>query len=173
MRHTQRLLRNLLILLLAQPCLAMDLSEAQIKAGFLYNFAKYTVWPYPAAGERTLCVVGDHLPGTVLAELDTLPLNDSILRARSLTRPEEAKDCHVLFIGYNERSRLGSWLASVQSLPVLTVSDIAWSGRPRTMINLYLERRRLRYDVNYLQVREAGLKLNTRLTELADTVYDY
>lgn len=171
MECMQYALRSLLLLLLASPCLAMDLGEARIKAGFLYNFVKHTEWP-SADKERVLCTVGQHLPNKVLDELDGLPLNEATLRIRKVDTPDQAETCHILFIGYSDRSAMSRWLNTVQMQPILTVSDIVGAGRPRSMINLFTEGRHLRYDINNSNVRASGLKLNSRLINLADTVYD-
>jgi len=57
--------------LLRAPASAQDVTEAALKAAFIYNFAQFTEWPVdalPAARERpfVLCVVGDDAVGDAL-----------------------------------------------------------------------------------------------------------
>ncbi len=163
---------SLLLMALWHPGMAMEVNEARIKTGFLYNFAKHTTWPGPAT-HRLLCVVEGHMPERYLLELEGLPLGQHALHTRSITQLSDARNCHVLFIGRNQRARLGEWLDAVDGLPVLTITDIGRMGHPKSAINLYTERRRLRFDINLAPARNGGLTLSSRLTELADTVYGW
>ncbi len=148
-----------------------DRGEPRIKAGFLYNFMKHTEWP-ETARERILCVGARALPDDALAGIDRLPLHDGLLAVRVVQAPEDTHACHALLLGRQQRANLNRWLNAVAMRPVLTIGDLAGIDRPSTMINLFTEGRRVRYDLNLAPARHVGLKFNPRLINLADTVYE-
>lgn len=149
---------------------AMDPGEAKIKSGFLYNFAKYTEWPGPAA-ERVACVAPKALSEEALAGIDRLPLQNAILIVRNVSTPDDIDGCHILLIGRAQRPNANQWLSRAARSPILTVADLILPDRPHSIVHLYMEGRRMRYDLHLGLARQAGLKLHTRLINLADTLY--
>jgi hypothetical protein len=150
---------------------AMDRSEALIKAGFLYNFAKYTEWPSPAP-ERLLCIAPGAMPADALDGIDQLPLPGSVLSVRHIRAVEEADACHILLLGRGQRADQAAWLNRVAERPTLSIADFTALNRPRAVIHLYMEGRRVRYDIHLGLARLAGLKFNPRLTNLAETLHN-
>ncbi len=149
----------------------LDANEGQIKAGFLYNFAKYTEWP-TAAPERLLCVAAKSLPDAAAQGIDQLPLQNAALRVRTITRPDDVSSCDILFIGRAQQADQQRWLTPATGRPILTIAESAGPGRPRAMIRLFSEGRRLRYDLHLGIARQMGLQFNPRLVNLADTLYN-
>lgn len=149
---------------------AMDPGEAKIKSGFLYNFAKYTEWPNPAA-ERIACIAPRALSEESLDGIDRLPLQNATLVIRAVTTPDETDGCHILLIGRAQRAEAHLWLARAAKSPILTVADLILPDRPHSIVHLYMEGRRMRYDLHLGLARQAGLKLHSRLINLADTLY--
>ncbi len=159
-----------LMLCVTQDAYPLDRDEGQIKAGFLYNFAKYTEWP-TAASERLLCVAAKALPDAAIQGIDQLPLQNSTLRVRTIARPGDAVSCDILFIGRPQHADQHAWLDQVAGRPTLTIADLAGPGRPRAMIRLFTEGRRLRYDLHQGMARQVGMQFAPRLVNLADTLY--
>jgi hypothetical protein len=153
------------------PVLAQERGEAQIKAGFIYSFAKHTEWPN-AARERVLCAAPGTLTEHALAGIAGLPLHEATLSLRHIVTPADTEGCHLLLLGRQQRAQLDAWLRVVETRAVLTVGDLVGVERPRTVINLFTEGRRVRYDLNLAVARAAGLKLNPRLINLADNVIE-
>jgi hypothetical protein len=151
---------------------AFDRSESHLKAGFLYNFVKYTEWP-AAVSKRIVCVAPGALAYEALSGLDGLPLpNNSSLVTRLVGAPSDAKDCDILFLGRAQRGVFDAWLNAVSNRAVLTVSDMGSAERFGAMIQLFTEGRRIRYALDLAPTRRAGLTLNPRLRNLADTLYN-
>jgi hypothetical protein len=161
----------LALVLSAATAHAQERGEAQIKAGFVYSFAKHTEWP-SSARERILCAAPQTLTEHALAGINGLPLHEATLAIRNITTPADTEGCHVLLLGRQQRAQLDAWLRAVESRAILTIGDLVGIERPRTVINLFTEGRRVRYDLNLAVARAAGLKLNPRLINLADNVID-
>jgi hypothetical protein len=153
---------------------AAQSAEREIKAAFLYNFAKFVEWPPGAfpepASPVTLCVLGDDALG---ASLETVvkgeTLNDRRLVVRRLRDPQEARDCHVLFVSPAER-RISQVLVSLRGAGVLTVGDGNDFLDQGGMIRLFLEQNRVRFDINLDAAERSRLKLSSKLLRLARTV---
>ena len=146
--------------------------EYELKAAFLYNFAKFVEWPPEAfAGDRsplTICVHGTDPFG------DTL---DNVVRGESLgersllvQRPESLdglRDCHVLFVSRSERTRFAEILSRVQGEPVLTVGDTDGFLKAGGVISFVLEENKVRFQINPEAAERSRLKISSKLLRLA------
>jgi hypothetical protein len=143
--------------------------ERNVKAAYLYNFAKFVVWPEPASSnEFRICVVGD--PAFAVAV-------DSIIKGenaagRQLVRmepesPEAARDCQILFIGSHAAQQGSALLAAVRRSPVLTVGDASDFLRQGGTIRFVTEDDRVRFDISPAAADLAGLKISSKLLRVA------
>jgi hypothetical protein len=150
---------------------AAERGEARVKAGFLYNFAKYTDWPGGDA-ERVLCLAPQALPESAAQGIDGLPLGGAALRVRAIGRPEDSGPCDILYVGAMPRAPSEHWLRAVENRPVLTISDGQSGMRSGVMIHIFAEGLRIRFDLYPDRARQHGLKFSSRLMNLADTVHN-
>src|SRR5258708_8684937 len=95
-----------------QPVRARSLAEYEIKAAFMYNFAKFVQWPAEAFGQAQspliLCVIGDDVFGPALDTIEHKLAQGRELKVRRQIRLEGARACHILFIAESEHARLRS-----------------------------------------------------------------
>lgn len=101
--------------------------EYQVKAAYMYNFAKFVDWPAQAFDSSTqpivFCVLGQTPLGPALR--DTLAgkvVDQRPLVFRQITDPKDASKCQVLFID-SDKKHLRLALDEVKSLNVLTVGE--------------------------------------------------
>lgn len=146
--------------------------ESAVQAAFVLNFAKFTEWP-PAGvlgkpGAMQLCQFGarDELAQAFRA-LEGRPLQGLPIQWRRVTRPDEVRGCHVLFI-----AETGLSLAQLGGQPVLTVSDLPGFAQQGGVIGLVRQSGRLRFEVNRGVAQAAGLRLSADLLSLAMSVVD-
>jgi hypothetical protein len=92
------------------------------------------------------------------------------IQVRILTRADEWRDCHVLFIPAAEKARGETILRALAQAPVLTVGDSEEFAQSGGIIGLKLRAGRVRFDINLAAARKAGLSLSSQLLKLADTV---
>src|SRR5262245_54700686 len=91
---------------LAQPSMAR---EYEVKAAFLFSFAKFVEWPPTAlAGESLVIgILGADPFGPVL---DKVVADQNVhgkkLTVRRFDASDDVTQCHILFIGRSEDSRL-------------------------------------------------------------------
>jgi hypothetical protein len=147
-------------------------SEYEVKAAFLFNFSKYVDWPegaLPGPADRiVICVLGENPFGTLLAE----DVRDKRVNGRELA-VHEAKSlsatagCHIVFIASSEQARLDEIIGRLGDRPVLTVSDAESVADRGVILGLTLKDNRVRFEVNLVAARRAGLKLSSQLLKLA------
>jgi hypothetical protein len=153
-----------------------QVGEDDLKAAFLYNFAKYVEWP-PSAFAGTspetfrLCVVAD--PPFVKMVHDIVAAETIDDRPVVLLMPEgaeAARRCHILFIGGDERDRAPGLLSAVQSSPVLTVGNGVEFLDLGGIVGFVRDGTRVRFDVNTAVARRVGLAISSRLLRIARRV---
>lgn len=153
--------------------IAEEFPEYQLKAAFLYNFAKYIHWPSNTAAKSplTIGVLGDDPFGTLLpATIAGKTVNDHSLKLKYLKRDDPIADVDILFVSRSERERVPSVLAGLQGKSVLTVADMDRFGQQGGMINLILVGKSVRFEMNVEAIERAGLKVNSKLGNLGIVV---
>ena len=147
-------------------------SEYQIKAAFLFNFAKFVQWPPAAFAEPTSPIVfgvlGDNPFHEDLARtIQNKRIDEHPLVIREFHALSEAKNCHILFISASEKSRLPEIMAALKGAGVLTVSETDDFIESGGMINFVQAGTKLRFQINQESAVKAGLKISSKLLILA------
>ena len=145
-----------------------------VKAGFLFNFAKFTEWPtLPSTAPILMCVVGDERIAAALAEtVREQKISDHSL---DVSRPQDSatwRTCHVLFLAEAELRRSPVGLDAVRSVQVLTVSDGKDFSQAGGIIEFYLEGGKMRFAINVDAADRSGVRLSSRLLGLAKIIRD-
>jgi hypothetical protein len=161
-------------LLVSAPALPAP-SEYQVKAVFLFNFARFVDWPavtfVSASAPFTLCVYGDDPFG---ADLDAVVRGETIggreMLVRRLHDPREAAQCQIVFIAGSADRELESIVASLDRRATLTVSDIEGAARRGAMIRMMTVNGRIRLRINIDAVRAAHLTVSSNLLRSAEVV---
>lgn len=152
------------------------LTESQVKALCLLNFAKYVDWPaatFPTAGAPlTIDIFGN---GEVAEILEDIVKGKSIgghavviRRIKSIEDMGQAPQ--VLFIGAKEDQRLAQIVSKTRNLPVLTVGESAAFAEEGGMVNFVIRNSRVRFDINLNAAAGSGLRISSKLLTLADDV---
>ena len=148
--------------------------EANVKAVFLYNFAKYVTWPAPTLGERSpaevrICVTANDgffnlLKSAVQGEdVDGKPLIPVALEGL-----DEARTCQILYVGNSQTADAKAWLTAVRGAQVLTVADGALNDE--TIITFVRDNNRIRFDINRGSANRRNLNVSAKLLRLARQV---
>jgi hypothetical protein len=162
-----------LVLLPVDSAAQGDSVEHQVKAAFLYNFAKFVDWP-PTAFSRpndaiTICLAGDAFAAELEKAVQGESLNGRRLVVRRIAAPEPLRGCHILYIDPSQTRRYAE-LPAIGSQPVLTVGEsedfIASGG----MIRFVETGHRIHFQINPEAVDRASLKVSSRLLRLAEIV---
>jgi hypothetical protein len=154
---------------------AQSAAEYQVKAAFLFNFAKFVQWPADAfpSGDAPLqiCVLGQDPFGR---EFEQVIIEKTVNGHRiEVAHPDgvpQARACQILFVASSEKQRLADILQGLKGTSVLTVGDSPNFIQTGGVINFVLDHDRVRFEVNLKAAELAHLKLSARLLTVAKLV---
>jgi len=153
----------------AMPPLAV--SEYELKAAYLYNFALFTTWPQEKMADGNpnmiFCVVAQDAQSASISNLQSKKIRDRSILVRQISLPEEGRGCHVLFFDANAMEAVPKLLEAVRDTGTLTVTDMPDMMRKDAVISMVIENGRLAFDVNLFNARRARLILSSKLLKLA------
>jgi TonB family protein len=150
-------------------------SEYQIKAAYLYNFAKSAEWPeknLPGGAPLLIGIVGgdeefvDTMKKTVSGKTaGTHPV--TVKRAES---DQEIGLCHLVFFRASTgHKRTESAIVVLPNSSILSVGEDSFFLRQGGMINLVLKHGMVRFEVNRASLDRAGIRLGAALLALANS----
>jgi len=152
-------------------------TEYQVKAAFLFNFAKFVDWPESSFATPqspfSLCVLGvdpfgraldDALAGKAIA-------NRPVLVSR-LKEPASARQCQIAFISSSEKVRWPAIFGALRGANVLLVGEADGFAASGGTIQFTLEENRVRFSINTDAAERAHLQISSKLLALAKIVRD-
>jgi hypothetical protein len=147
-------------------------TEYDVKAAYLFNFAKFIKWKTPAAeGSFAICVLGtdpfgEALDRTVAGE----KIEGRNVSAKRIRTATEAAGCSIIYVSSSERSRFRALLPQLSATSALTVSDLPNFTDHGGMIQFVLQEDRVRFQVNLAATEKAGLTVSSELLRVATAV---
>lgn len=147
-------------------------SEYQVKAAFLFNFAKFVEWPPESFSTATAPIVigilGDNpFDGDLERTVQNKIVNNRPFVVRQLHSAMEATNCHILFISNSEKKRLSEIIQSLHGTDVLTVGETDRFIEMGGIINFVQESSKIRFQINDDAAKTARLKISSKLLNLA------
>ncbi len=151
--------------------------EYQVKAAFLYNFAKFIAWPpssfSDASAPLRICVLGQDPFGQELRDITSdKNINGRRLQVDQVADLGLARTCHILFVASSEKAQLKRIFESLQGTDAVTVGDSKGFIDQGGMINFVLENNRVQFEVNHKAAERAGLKISSKLLNVAKHVIE-
>lgn len=146
--------------------------EYQIKAAFLFNFAKFVDWPPPAFPQTDSPIVIGVLGKNVFGHYLEDTIRDKQVKNRRFEIKEfasvnDAVNCHILFISPSLKDNLPKILTALHNASVLTVSESDQFIEAGGMINFTIEESKVHFQINDNAAKKAGLKISSKLLSLA------
>ena len=152
------------MLLFQAVAAAQEVSPLRLKAFFIWNIAKFTIWPAGAIRADdpfTVCVVGN---AVVADALEDTARERRLMDRRVVVRHSPAvgqlpDGCQVLFMSGVKPTRLPEMLDTVRDRPVLTISDIDGSADAGVIVQFMYEGSQLAYRVQGAPAKRAGVQI--------------
>jgi hypothetical protein len=150
--------------------------EYQIKAAYLYNFAKFVEWPADYfTNSQSPLVIGVFGQNPFGEELKTIAKDHKINGRDIVIKPvatmAEAGGVHLMFFGATEDNQVAGMLAALKKSSVLTVGESQKFVAAGGMINFVREADKVRFQINASAAEQAGLKISAQLLKLAMAVH--
>ena len=146
--------------------------EYEVKAAYLYNFAKFVEWP--PSTKRDVFVIGilgrDPFGPLLDHAVVGKTVGDRRLVVRRFAEPEQVEGADMLFICSSEAPRLAEVLRRLEGAPTLTVGESEEFVGRGGMVGFRVRDDVVRFDVDLDQSSRAGLKVSSQLVRVARRV---
>jgi YfiR/HmsC-like len=151
--------------------------EYQVKAAFLFNFAKFVEWPPDAFQNEkapiNLCVFRHDPFGGALDEIMKGKIvNNREVIARRTDELTELKSCQLVFVSNTEDKRLSEVLDGLKGKSALVVGESDGFAERGGGIQFFQEDNKVRFAINVNAIQRARLTVNSGLLALARIVHD-
>lgn len=162
--------------LMATAMAAPSSLEDRVKAAYILNFARYTIWPsevFPDAhAPLVVCVLGSDIFRTTLQKtVSGIKVDSRFFEVRELKEPfSSPNQCHIVFIDRSYMQKEFGLLTSLKQKPILSISDDESFFEKGGIISFVVYEETIQFNVNLLAADQAGLKLSSRMLALAKKV---
>jgi len=151
---------------------AQEATASQVKAAFLYNFAKFVEWPPGAFAAApaviTLGILEREPLAAAVEALQGKEVQGRKLVVKRCRNPEELKKCQIFFASAAEKPGLVEIMGTLKGLPILTVTDeVNDFARLGGIINLTRLDDKIRFHIDVNNAERCGLKISSQLLKLA------
>ena len=149
------------------------IGEYQLKAVFLFNFAKFVEWPAVAFKRPedpiAICVLGQNPFGTALEDVvrDKTVANRAFV-VREVLNAQQANTCQIVFVSASERKHFRFLLDELKGRSILTVGEGDDFTANGGIINFKLKDARVRIEIDAVAANRAGLHISSKLLSLAE-----
>ena len=162
-----------LVTCMAAESPGQELDEYQVKAAFLYNFARFVDWPAEALrnpGEPfSICILGEDPFGRAL---DVMVAGKAVgsrpIAVLRISDGRQIDGCHILFVGSPSGKRVLSILTTAKRIGVLTVGDAGTTEN--VVIGFVMEEGKVRFEINTAAADRAALHISAKLLSLARVI---
>jgi len=149
--------------------------EYELKAVFLFNFARFVDWPAESfAAPASPLVIGILGEDPFGPGLDAVLANEDVgnrkLSVRRFASLDQLEPCHILFVSPSEAGRLDQVIARLGKRSTLTVGDTKEFTARSGMIGFETVHNRLRLRINLAAARAARLTISSQLLRQARIV---
>lgn len=157
-----------------QPAGAGVSKEYQLKAAFLYNFAKFVDWPNHAPGATSPIIIG---------VVGVNPFGDELLNAvrgrkigghpivvKFSADPAGARGADLVFVAAGMARRMKE-INRLFGAGVLIVGDSADTMQKGATIAFKQQGDKLRFEIDMAEAARDGLKISAQLQKLANRIY--
>jgi len=150
-------------------------TEYEVKAAFLYKFVMFTEWPKKAFADAkapiVVQVIGkDPFSGRLAKTFKGKKQRGRSFVVRHSLHVPETTAAHVVFAGGMSEENRAKLVALTKKKPVLLVGDTKGFAEEGAIVNLYLEKEKVRFEINANAAKAVKLKLSSQLLKLAKIV---
>jgi YfiR/HmsC-like len=152
-------------------------AEYEVKAAFLYNFAKFIDWPDSSFADPgapfAICVLGvDPFGRTLDGVLEGKTIGNRRVTLSRLQDATQARKCQMLFVSSSESRRLPEIVERLRGANILLVAEFPGFAEAGGALQFIIEDNRVRFLINTDAAQRAGLRLSSKLLSVARVVHD-
>ncbi len=149
-------------------------TEYKIKAGYIYNFARFIKWPQRSFESNPnyfqICLLKGSAFENQFQKVEGKVISGKKLTVKRLSSKDNLKQCQILFIPSSEKNNMSAIIESLGDSHVLTVGDIRDFHLFGGMVSLIKVGDRIKLEINLNATKRKELKINAKLLEIATIV---
>ena len=150
--------------------------EYQVKAAFLYNFARFADWPPETMARGNsigICVMGRDPFGNALEPtFRGKVINGRPFSVKRIPEGASFNECHILFLGSPDSQSSPALLRTAGHAGILTIGETPGFIEAGGMIEFVLVENKVRFKINPDTTQRAHIRLSAQLLQLAWVVRD-
>jgi hypothetical protein len=159
---------------LVQPAGAEPTKEYQLKAAFLYNFAKFIEWPAHPAGSADPIVIGvvgvNPFGDALLETIRGRKVGGHSIVVKFSTDPAGARGADLVFVPAGMARKLKD-INKLFGAGVLIVGDSPDMMQTGATIAFKQQGDKLRFEIDMAEAARDGLKISAQLQKLASRIH--
>ena len=149
--------------------------EYKVKAAFIYNFAKFLVWPAKVfngpADPVSICILGDDpFHGALEQATSGKSVEGRGFSVRHLSNTDSGSNCQILFVSASGRKRFHALAENLKSGSVLSIGESPGFAAEGGILNFKVESGRVRFEINVQAAEQQQLQISSKLLSLAEIV---
>ncbi len=168
-------MKKLLLLFAVLFFVQLSYSQTEIPRAqsiFIYNFTRLVEWPESyKSGDFIIGVLGN---SDIYSELEAYTTGKKVgmqsIVIKRFKDISEVDKCHILFVSYNKSTGLPDILKKTDSSPTLIIGEKKNIMNEGAGIGFVLVDDKLKFELNIPSATRNGLKVNSKLQEMAMTV---
>jgi uncharacterized protein DUF4154 len=154
---------------------AQEVGEYQVKAAYIYNFAKFVAWPTQTVPDSSrplrICTFQNaQFQELLIATIKGKGIGSHPLLITNVGDSDRARLCHLLFISSAHQSQAAAIVEDLKDSSVLTVGDMDRFLEQGGMINLIVRDSHVQFEVNERAAVREGLHINACMLSVAKRV---
>lgn len=149
--------------------------EYKVKAGYLFNFARFVEWPKSALPSAESPIVigvldtGEALPW-IQAVLEGKTLDGRRVHVRAVNIEGLSRDLHMIFVARAAGISPETVRSALGRAPTLLVGETDSFAERGGMIGFFRENGSIRFKLNLERAAQANLKISAKLSSVAKPV---
>jgi YfiR/HmsC-like len=143
-------------------------NEYSVKAAFLVNFLKFIEWP-DKSGPYVIEVAGKNPFGTYLESLAKKTTINGRKVIVTSGKPPNGLVPSILFVPISEQERFGDYIQP-SGRPTIVIGEAPGFAKKYGAVNFVVDRERVAFEINQKLSKPSGVKISSRLLQLAKLV---
>lgn len=164
----------LVVFALCQGLSAQADREHQLKAAFIFNFAKYIQWPQGLGEPNAPFVIGvygmDSYCNEVSHALTGKLVSGHPIVVVDVEADSSVRNCRILVTGASTEERVSQLLRLCRASSTVLVGDAPDFVSMGGTVGFAIESGKVRFDVNLVTARGESITISSKMLSLARTV---
>jgi YfiR/HmsC-like len=150
-------------------------TEYQLKAAFIYNFARFVEWPSltgaDASPPMVIGILGEDPFGRDIDDaIEGKAANGRRLVVKRFSSLKQFTPCSILFVSASQGNNLKQIFAAAAGAGALTVGETDGFAEAGGVIHYTMREGRIRLIINRAAAERAGLRISAKLLSLAKVI---